>query len=168
MRFSKLSISLVTVFAGLLLFSGLSIASSDSDAASSTHASGEANWHLDFDVAEAKAQAEGKPLMLYFTGSQWCPPCKATDREIFSQQPFIDYADGNLVLMKLDFTRFGKPVASEQAGQHIRLMRKYQVEGFPTLVLLSPDGELIEKTLAYRRGGPEKYVEFLSGLLAAD
>jgi thioredoxin-related protein len=151
-------------FSALAIFAGVFVSSSSAVAESKPAA--EADWTLNVASAEARAKAENKPLMLYFTGSQWCPPCKATDREIFSKQAFIDYAGKNLVLVKLDFTRFGKPVADEFAGEHIRLMRKYQVEGFPTLVLLSPEGDLIEKTLAYRRGGPEKYVEFLSGLLA--
>jgi thioredoxin-related protein len=69
-----------------------------------------------------------------------------------------------LVLVELDFPR-GKEQSAELKAQNEALAKQYGVRGFPTILVLSPDGELIEKT-GYQRGGPEAYVEHIKGILA--
>ena len=34
-----------------------------------------ANWLTDLSVVQAKAQEEGKPILMDFTGSNWCGWC---------------------------------------------------------------------------------------------
>jgi protein disulfide-isomerase len=125
-----------------------------------------ANWLTDFAAAEAVAKASGKPLLLEFTGSDWCPPCMALNRDVFSQPAFKDYADEALVLVKLDFPR-NKPQTNAVKAQNERLAEQFAIRGFPTILLLSPEGEMIGKT-GYRRGGAEAYVEHLKDILGSD
>jgi len=122
-------------------------------------------WLTDFKLAQAKAQQEGKPLLLNFTGTDWCGWCIRLDQEVFSQPDFKAYAEKELVLVELDFPRKGKQSAQIKA-QNEALAQKYQVRGFPTILLLSSPGELIEKT-GYRKGGAESYVEHIKQILAA-
>ena len=120
----------------------------------------------DFKAAKAKAVAENKPMLLDFTGSDWCPACMMMDKEIFSQEAFMDYAEDRLVLVKLDFPR-QKEQSSELRRQNQTLAQAYRIEGFPTIMVLSPEGELLERTTGYRRGGAEKYVDYIEQILAS-
>lgn len=121
-------------------------------------------WMTDFEAAKAKAKAENKPMLLDFTGSDWCGWCIKLDEEVFGEAAFKDYAKAELVLVELDFPR-GKEQSAELKAQNEKLAQQYGVRGFPTILVLSPEGELIEKT-GYQRGGPEAYVEHIQGILA--
>ena len=121
-------------------------------------------WMTDFAAAQAKARAENKPLLVDFTGSDWCGWCIRLDEEVFSQSAFQAYAAAELVLVEIDFPR-RKTLSAELKAQNEALAQQYGIRGFPTILLLSPEGELIEKT-GYRRGGPESYVAHLKEILA--
>lgn len=119
----------------------------------------------DFEAAKAKAVAEQKPMLLDFTGSDWCGWCIKLDKEVFSQQAFQAYAADSLVLVELDFPR-RKAQSDELKAQNEALAQKYNIRGFPTIVVLSPEGELLERT-GYRPGGPEAYVDHLKAIVAS-
>jgi protein disulfide-isomerase len=121
-------------------------------------------WMTDFEAAQAKAKAENKPLLLDFTGSDWCGWCIRLDEEVFSQAAFREYAAAELVLVEIDFPRRTDQPAKLKA-QNEALAQKYGIRGFPTILVLSPEGELIEKT-GYRRGGPQAYVAHIKEILA--
>ena len=123
-------------------------------------------WMTDFAAAKIKAAAEQKPLLLDFTGSDWCGWCIKLDEEVFSQKAFKEFAADNLVLVELDFPR-GKEQSEDLKAQNKALAEKYEIRGFPTILVLSPEGELIEKT-GYQRGGPEAYVAHIKEILVAD
>ena len=63
------------------------------------------DWMTDYAAAKIKAAAEQKPLLLDFTGSDWCGWCIKLDKEVFSQKSFKEFAADNLVLVELDFPR---------------------------------------------------------------
>jgi protein disulfide-isomerase len=123
-------------------------------------------WLTDFEAAKVQAVAEQKPLLLDFTGSDWCPPCMMMNKEVFSKKAFLDFAAANLVLVKLDFPR-GKEQSAELMAQNKALAEKYRIEGFPTIMILSPEGDLVERATGYRRGGAEAYVEYIKEALAS-
>ncbi|PXA03741.1 thioredoxin family protein [Coraliomargarita sinensis] len=149
-------VSILALIAAALFSTTLIHAESTSDT--------EANWITDFDAAKAKAKADGKPMLLNFTGSDWCGWCIKLDKEVFSKAAFQTYASENLVLVELDFPR-NKEQSEETKAQNEALAKKYGIRGFPTILVLDSEGKLIEKT-GYRRGGAEKYVEHLSGIIA--
>ena len=144
----------------LFLFCGALLALS----LSSAFAGGD-GWMTDFEAAKAKAKAEGKPMLLDFTGSDWCGWCIKLDKEVFSQDAFKAYAAESLVLVELDFPN-NKPISDELKAQNEALAEKYGIRGFPTIVILSPEGEKIDQT-GYRRGGAEAYVEHLKEIIGA-
>jgi len=121
-------------------------------------------WLTDFEAAKAKAKAENKPMLLDFTGSDWCGWCVKLDKEVFTKAVFKDYADAELVLVEIDFPR-NKEQPAELKAQNDKLAKQYGIRGFPTILVLSADGELIEKT-GYQRGGPEAYVAHIKEILA--
>jgi len=134
---------------------------SHAESGSEAHAS----WMTDFDAAKAKAKAEDKPMLVDFTGSDWCGWCIKLDKEVFSKAAFKDYASENLILVEIDFPK-SKKQSAELKAQNEALAEKYGIRGFPTILVMDGEGKVMERT-GYRRGGPEKYVEHLKGILAA-
>ena len=121
-------------------------------------------WELNFEQAQARAKAENKPMLLDFTGSDWCGWCIRLDKEVFSQPEFKAYAAESLVLVELDFPR-GKEQSAEIKAQNKALAKKYSIRGYPTIVLLTAEGELIERT-GYQRGGAANYIAHIKEILA--
>lgn len=122
-------------------------------------------WGTDFGKAQAQAKAEGKHLLIDFSGSDWCGWCIKLDKEVFSQQAFTEYAKDNLVLVLADFPRDKSKQSAGLKKQNKGLAEKYDVGGFPTVFILSPDGKLVNKT-GYQPGGPEAYVEYIKKVIA--
>ncbi|HNP19263.1 MAG TPA: thioredoxin family protein [Fulvivirga sp.] len=123
-------------------------------------------WLTDYDVALVKAKEEDKPILLSFTGSDWCKPCIMLTREVFEDQAFQDYALKNLVLLQADFPRLKKnKLSAEQTEQNESLAAKFNKTGeFPLVVLLNAKGEVIAKT-GYQKGGAEHFINYLKGVL---
>jgi protein disulfide-isomerase len=119
----------------------------------------ELTWVTNFKEAVKQAKRENKTLLVNFTGSDWCGWCIRLDREVFKKTEFIEYANKNLVCVKLDFP-MRKKLTQAEALQNEELRKKYEVEGFPTILLLDTDENLLMVT-GYQAGGPVKYVEHL-------
>lgn len=123
-------------------------------------------WSEDYDAAIAKAAEENKYVLMNFSGSDWCIWCKRLDNEVFSQDAFKAWAEDNLVLLLVDSPR-AKNMEQEIVQQNNQLKKKYAIRGFPTIILLDPEGEVAAQT-GYQYGGAEKYVEHLEELIAKD
>ena len=130
---------------------------------SRTFAQAESGWLNDYKKAQQEAKATNKFLLLDFTGSDWCGWCKKFDREILSQSQFKDFARGNLVLVELDFPR-AKPQNPEVKKQNLELAQQYQVQGFPTIVVLNSNGQKLWQYDGYFPGGPEAFIAQLEKL----
>jgi len=122
-------------------------------------------WQTDYAAALKQAAAENKYVLVDFSGSDWCGWCIKLDREVFSQKEFIDYAQANLICVLLDFPR-GKELPKAQKDANQALLDQYQVQGFPTVLILNPEGKLVKQT-GYQPGGAANYVEFIKGVVAA-
>jgi len=110
------------------------------------------DWLVDLKKAQDEAKASHKLLLLNFTGSDWCGYCVQLDRAILRQQEFRNYASKNLVLVEIDFPR-RKPQSIETRKQNQALAERFQIEGFPTLVLMSSDGKTLWRYDGMYAGG---------------
>ena len=109
-------------------------------------------WTTDYKKAQEEAKASHKLLLLDFTGSDWCGFCIQLDKAILQQPRFKDYASKNLVLMEVDFPR-RKAQSAETQKQNMELARRYQIEGFPTLVVLNGEGKTVWRYDGLYQGG---------------
>jgi thioredoxin-related protein len=109
-------------------------------------------WTTDYKKAQEEAKASHKLLLLDFTGSDWCGFCIQLDKAILQQPQFKDYANKNLVLMEVDFPR-RKAQSAETQKQNMELARRYQIEGFPTLVVLNGEGKTVWRYDGLYQGG---------------
>ena len=123
----------------------------------------ESGWLDDYKKAQQEAKASNKFLLLDFTGSDWCGWCKKFDKEILSQSQFQDYARENLVLVELDFPQ-AKPQSPELRRQNQELANQYQVQGFPTIVVLNGDGQKLWQYDGYFSDGPAAFIAQLEKL----
>jgi protein disulfide-isomerase len=111
-------------------------------------AEGEGPWLTDYKKAQQQAKSSQKLLLLQFTGSDWCPPCRMMQNEIFSTKEFRDYATKNFVLMEIDFPR-RKAQPPEIAEQNQLLAQRYQITVFPTVIVSDADGKKIGELAGY-------------------
>jgi thiol:disulfide interchange protein len=101
-------------------------------------------WETDVDAAIALAKKEGKSVMLEFTGSDWCPPCIMMSKKVFSKQEFVTAASKDFVLVHLDFPKGDKALAEKNKPY----AEKYEIEGYPTVILLDGKGKEFDRFFA--------------------
>ena len=126
-------------------------------------AQAEENWLTSYDQAVKVSKQSGKPILVDFTGSDWCGWCIRLHKEVFSQPKFQSWAKKNVVLLSLDFPR-AKAQSATLKAQNMKLQEKYQIEGFPTVLLLEPTGKVIARS-GYAPGGAEPWVKSASDML---
>lgn len=126
-------------------------------------AQADTNWQTDYKKAQEEAKSSHKLLLLDFTGSDWCGYCIKLNREILSKPQFKEYANKNLVLMEIDFPRVkAQTVALRKQNQE--LAEQYQIQGFPTVIVLNGDGRKIWRYDGYFPDGPEAFIAELERL----
>jgi thioredoxin-related protein len=116
-----------------------------------------ADWTEDYAAAVKRAKKEHKLILLDFTGSDWCIWCQRTDAEVFSTKGFKDYADKNLVLVKLDFPQ-SHPQSDAVKAQNAKLEDRFGITAFPTLIVLNNKEKVVSSQMGYKPGGPEAFI----------
>jgi protein disulfide-isomerase len=142
---------LITV-ASLVAFSAASMAA-------------ESGWLTDYEAAKKQAKEQNKPILINFTGTDWCGWCIRIEKEVFSKDEFKAYAKENLVLMEVDFPE-KKKQTDEVKAQNKKLDKEFKIEGYPTIFLIDAEGEKLSEDIGYREGGAQAYVDHLKELLA--
>ncbi len=119
-------------------------------------------WQTDFKAAQAEAKKEKKYLLVDFTGSDWCGWCIKLHNEVFDKESFKSEAPKQFVLVELDFPQ-QKEQSDDLKKQNKELSEKYDIKGYPTVLLMDAEGEVMART-GYRDGGAEKYLKQLTEL----
>ncbi len=120
-------------------------------------------WTEDLDAARAEARKTGKPILLDFTGSDWCGWCIKLHNEVFDTDEFKAYAAENLVPVVIDFPR-SRSLPPEIKQRNDRLAARYSVRGYPTIVLLDPNDESELGRTGYVPGGPEAFIDKIKSI----
>ena len=124
-------------------------------------------WTQDYDAAIKMAAEKGLPLMLNFTGSDWCGWCKIMDKNVFAdEKDWGPYAKENLMLVTLDFPKDKSIVPEKWVHRNEKLKDKFGVRGFPTYVVLDSNGESkLGQLGASREATPKSFVQQAKGVL---
>ena len=105
-------------------------------------------WYDDFDTARKEAVKTGRPILLLLTGSDWCPYCVKLKKNALDKRDFKSFAGKRLVLVFADFPGRTK-LPDGLRLQNEELSKKYGVRGFPTTIILSPDGKELGRIVGY-------------------
>lgn len=131
----------------------------------------ELTWHTDVNKASELAIRNKKPLMLFFTGSDWCGWCIRLQTEVFKTPAFVKWASENVTLVELDFPR-RKQLAPELAQQNRNLEQMFAIRGYPTVWFVTPalvDGKMNFNRLGstgYVAGGPDGWLPGANQILS--
>lgn len=120
-------------------------------------------WGENLEEAVQVAQNENKAVLVNFTGSDWCKWCFKLSDEVFSQDEFASYAAENLVLVKIDFPR-NISQSNETKIYNQNLAQRFRIQGFPTILVINNQGQLVAKT-GYQPGGAANYVNHIQSFL---
>ena len=123
----------------------------------------EGAWMTDLAKAQAKAKQDKKMVLVDFTGSDWCPPCKALHKNVFSTKEFGEYAKKNLVLVEVDFPR-RKEQSSELKKANRALAEKYNIESFPTVIVFDSTGKELDRKSGYGGGSAKDFIASIDKL----
>jgi protein disulfide-isomerase len=124
------------------------------------------HWTMDFTAASKLAAEKSLPMMLNFTGSDWCGWCKLMDKGVFSKDEWKQYAAENALLVTIDFPKDKSIVPEKYLARNEALRGQFGVGGYPTYVILDSDGETVLGQLAAGKGKtPESFIKEFQGVV---
>ena len=122
-------------------------------------------WTHDYPAAAALSRDQNLPLLLNFTGSDWCIWCKRMDASVFSTPLWKAYAT-NFALAFVDFPSDESALPPGAAERNRQLQQVHRVRGYPTFVLIAPSGTPLLQTSTDL--DPESFIATLNDALGPD
>lgn len=130
----------------------------------------ELTWETDINKAIKVSNKTKKPMLLFFTGSDWCGWCIRLQKEVLKTPEFADWAKKNVVLVELDYPRKA-PQTDLIKAQNAALQQTFGIQGFPTVWFATakqkdgkPSFTGIGNT-GYVAGGPAAWLAVADGIL---
>jgi protein disulfide-isomerase len=130
----------------------------------------ELTWETNINKAIEVSNKTNKPLLLFFTGSDWCGWCIRLQKEVLKTPEFAKWANENVVLVELDYPR-RTPQTAEIKKQNAELQQAFGIQGFPTVFFakaITTDGKTNFQGLGntgYVAGGPTAWLAVADGIL---
>ncbi len=127
-------------------------------------------WHTDINKAMAISNKTNKPMLLFFTGSDWCGWCIRLQNEVLKTPEFTAWAKKNVVLVELDFPR-RTPQSDAIRNQNAGIQQAFGVQGYPTVWFATAkikDGRPSFTGMGssgYVPGGPAAWLAVADGIL---
>ncbi|GAB5472214.1 MAG: hypothetical protein Mars2KO_03130 [Maribacter sp.] len=121
------------------------------------------DWQPSYTEAITLAVERERPLILVFSGSDWCAPCIKLDKWIWQSDEFRSYAKENYVLYRADFPRKkDNGLSKELVAQNRSLADRFNPKGyFPLVVLLNGSEEVLGAT-GFKKVTPSEYITHLN------
>jgi thioredoxin-related protein len=120
------------------------------------------NWTTSYSDASAKANAQRKPIVILFTGTNWCPACMKLEREVLNQPEFARAIGNRFIFLKAEFPDYSE--SGMASSPYRNLMERYNIEAFPTFVVVNGSGVQLG-TVNYQAGGPSSYTQQLMSIV---
>lgn len=117
-------------------------------------------WTMDLAAAKSLAAEKQLPILINFTGSDWCYWCKLMEKNVFTKPEWNAYATHHIVMVLIDFPRDKTAVPEKYKERNNTLKGQYEISGYPTFVLLKPDGKIeLGRLKAGRNKTPASFIE---------
>ena len=127
-------------------------------------------WENNVNKAIEVSKKTKKPMLLFFTGSDWCGWCIRLQKEVLRTPEFAAWAQKNVVLVELDYPR-SKPQTNEIKQQNGQLQQIFGIQGYPTVhfaTVTESKGKINFQSLGntgYVAGGPSAWLAVADGIL---
>jgi protein disulfide-isomerase len=116
-------------------------------------------WFVNFEAAKAEATATRRRLLVLFTGSDWCPGCIKFEGEVANNPDFLSFTSVSFVLLRLDYPR-ELPQPPELREQNRALRKRFDINIYPSLLILDADGNEPVKVDFSKPRQAENYADF--------
>jgi len=128
-------------------------------------------WNPNMTAALAYAKKQNKPILAYFSGSDWDEWGKKLDKEVLKSEMFAQWATKNVILFQADFAANKKQDLYKKQNEDLKT--KYQIAVVPTFLLLDSDGEVIARAVYENLkllpnevvGQPKNAIAYLDGMV---
>ncbi|KAF2515976.1 thioredoxin family protein [Flavobacterium foetidum] len=130
----------------------------------------ELKWYTDVREAITVSNKSQKPMLMFFTGSDWCGWCIRLQNEVLKTPEFKKWAEQNVILVELDYPR-AVAQTPEIKLQNNELQQAFGIQGFPTVFFTSAeskDGRINFKGLGktgYVAGGPTAWLNVAESIV---
>ena len=119
------------------------------------------DWITDFNQAKKISAKKDMPILMYFTGSDWCKPCKQLKVDYFDTEEFKD-VNKKMVLLLVDRPYRLDIISEEQMTKNKAIIKKYNKQkSFPLMLLLDKNGKVKDEISGYS-GDPRYYRAFVN------
>lgn len=108
-----------------------------------------------------RAKAEGKDkIVVLLTGTSWCPYCKDLDREVISTPEWQSFIGSEAVFASYEYGPLNRP----KSGPKGEMLMRFDIEGFPTMIVLNQNGKVLDEQAGYGSGGLGFYKDWIRSL----
>lgn len=104
-------------------------------------------YEVPFKQAQALAKKENKMIYLDI-GANWCGPCRMIKNKTYPDPKVGKYFNFRFINVMKDGER----------GEGYELAKHYKVRSYPTLLFLTPDGEVVKASRGFKN--PEELLKF--------
>ncbi|NMH28965.1 thioredoxin family protein [Flavobacterium silvaticum] len=119
-------------------------------------------WHTDLAEATQEASAANKNILVFFSVADACDACRRLDNIVFKSEEFQQYANQNLILVKMDFQA---PTDAATKAKNLMIVEKYNKDGFfPWVVVIDKNGKVLGKADMYDNQSPQEYLRKIKNI----
>lgn len=120
-------------------------------------------WLDDYEQAVNESKSTSKPILLLFTGTGWCAYCDKLEEEVLTTPDFARAVGNKFIFVKINYPTPDN-LSPKLAAQHKQLQDKYDIRGFPSVILIDSQQKQMGQT-GYRSGGGQSYAQHLQKIV---
>lgn len=107
------------------------------------------NWLTNYELVLKKAKKNKKPILVYFSGSDWCSPCKRLKKDLFDSEKFTGISK-QYNLLYVDIPQKMDVISKKQYDYNKQLLQKLNPnQVFPLVMILNKKGKIKKEKKGY-------------------